>query len=841
MKVSLVTVKNLCERYKCSADLTAIEHDKLIDKIGAQLGAIEEVIDLGKKYQAVVIVKVVKCEDHPNADKLHVCLVDDNRVVKDVQRNDDGLIQVVCGADNVHEGMLAAWLPPGAIVPSTADKDPFKLEAKDFRGVISNGMLASTKELDLGDDHSGIVDIQGEYKAGDDFAETFGLKDDQVLDIENKMFTHRPDCFGILGIARELAGIQGIAFKSPDWYQEKPPKPTKEAEELKLSVKNELPELTPRFSAITMSGVKVGPSPTWLSVSLAKNGQKSINNVVDLTNFYMLMTAQPLHAYDYDKVKALSNSDAAITIRHPKHGEKIKLLGGKEIEPHKDAIMIASDQKLLGVAGIMGGSDTEVDSGTQNIILESANFNMNSVRKTSMTHGLFSESATRFTKDQSPLQCLAVLAKIVDELRAVTGGKVAGELIDIATEAITNHQMQFVEVSSDFINSRLGLKLTAEEVEKLLSNVEFDIKREGNNLKVGVPFWRTDIQIAEDIVEEVGRLYGYDHLPLELPSRVITPAELNPLLDAKQRVRERLSAAGANEVLSYSFAAAVLLEKTGQDPKNAFTLANALSPELQYYRLSLIPSLLEKVQPNLKAGHDSFALFEIGKTHGVHQGEDDEGLPKEFEFTSLVVARADKLKAKGSAYYQAKRYLNYLCGIELEYKPIPQDMQSYDVTKPYDMGRAALVYVKPSNEFLGIIGEFKPEVRAALKLPLYCAGFEVDTPVLQKTLNNPKGYIPTPNFPKVIQDISLKVAKDTTYAEVYDALFTSLDKAKPDKTIISLSPLDIFQAKDDNDHKHITLRLSLASYERTLEAQAVNKLLDEAAGELEKSVGATRI
>ena len=844
MKISLNTIRRFNEHYKAAPAFT-LGVDELVEKIGAQLGAVEEIIDLGAKYKGIIIVKVVACDKHPDADKLSLCKIDDGGAAKDVERDGDDRIQVVCGAPNVHEGMLAAWLPPGTTVPSTVDGDePLVLEAREIRGQKSNGMLASPKELVLGDSHEGILEIEGDLQPGSDFAQAYAL-DDIVLDIENKMFTHRPDCFGFMGVARELAGIQGLPFKSPDWYTPDPKFPDIEGEALKLAVKNELPELVPRFTAIVLSGVKVGPSPLWLQIYLAEIGQKSINNIVDYTNFYMQETGQPLHAYDYDKVKALSNGEATFVIRNPKPGEKIKLLNGKEIEPRPEAVMIATDKQLVGIGGVMGGTETEVDGQTKNIILECANFDMYSIRRTSMAHGLFTDAVTRFTKGQSPLQNPAVLNKIVDEIRKSGSGKVAGQAIDdnhLDETIMTRESLRPpVTVAADFINSRLGLKLSVDEMTTLLQNVEFTIETKGDELVIKAPFWRTDIELREDVVEEVGRLYGYDKLPLDLPKRDLTPTAKDPLLTLKAEVRVKLSAAGANEVLTYSFVHGDLLAKAGQDPARAFQISNALSPDLQYYRLSLIPSLLEKVHPNIKAGYDEFALFELGKTHGLDHQEDDEGLPKEFEFTALIVAAADKLKPAGSPYYQARKYLTELTGVQLEFKPVGEGMQQYPVVQPYDPNRSALVSVKGTGEFLGIIGEFKPAVGRGLKLPKYCAGFEVDTTVLQTVLKNAKKYVSLPRFPKVTQDITLKVPAELAYQELLDFVWAELAKVQPDNTLPSLAPVDIYQAKDDTKHKNVTFRLSIASYDRTLTDTEVNKHLDTVAAAAKAGLNAERI
>jgi phenylalanyl-tRNA synthetase beta chain len=843
MKVSLNIIRRLNQKYDSAQDVTAIGVDALVEKIGAQLGAVEEVVNLGEKYQGIIIVKVVSCEKHPNADKLSVCTIDDDGKAKDVKRDNDGLVQVVCGAPNVHQGMLAVWLPPGATVPSTVGKEPFVLEARELRGVVSNGMLASPKELVLGDSHEGLLEIEGEIQIGADFAQTVGL-DDTILDIENKMFTHRPDCFGFLGIAREVAGIQGLSYKSPDWYVTKPHFPDIEAEVLPLDIKNELPELVPRFAAITMSGVKVGPSPLWLQVALAELGQKSINNIVDYTNFYMLETGQPLHAYDYDKVKALSDRDASIVIRNPKPGEKIKLLNGKEIEPRPEAIMIATDKQAIGIGGVMGGSETEVDENTRNVILECANFDMYSIRRTSMAHGLFTDAVTRFTKGQSPLQNLAVLAKIVDEIRRWSpGSMVAGTVIDNnhVDKTVLERDSLYppVKVSVDFINARLGLKLSKDKMKTLLENVEIKVDNNGEELVVTAPFWRTDIELREDVVEEVGRLYGYDHLPLELPKRDLTPVSKDPLLELKARIRAQLARVGANELLTYSFVHGDLLNKVGQDKAKAFEVANALSPDLQYYRMSLMPSLLDKVHPNIKAGYDEFALFELGKTHHT-DAMNENNLPAEFDMLSLVYA-ARKSSQFGAAYYEARQFLVNLAaslGHQLAFQSLAEHV--YDINFPFEPNRSAVVYLK-SKQNIGIVGEFKASVRKNLKLPDTTAGFEINIGDFMNVTSNTPKYVPMSRFPKITQDITLKVPAKLSHHSVYLCVLDRINYAKPPSTFARLEPIDIYQKEDDQAHKNVTFRLTISSYDRTLTDPEVNKLLDTVAAAAKDKLGADRI
>lgn len=849
MKVSLNTMRFMNRRYGCGDSLERYDLQDLLQKIGGQLGAIEEVIELGKKYDNIVVVRVVSCKKHDNADKLQVCKIDDNKATKSVARDDKGFIQVVCGALNVKAGMLAVWIPPGVTVPSTVGKDPFILEARALRGQMSNGMLASLHELGIGDDHSGILEVEKDVRPGTAFAEAYELTDDIVIDIENKMFTHRPDCFGFLGVARELAGIQQRSFKSPGWYRTDAELPAIETDELKLEIHNEIPKLVPRFSAITMSGVEVGPSPIWLQVKLSKVGIRSINNIVDYTNFFMLETAQPLHAYDYDKVKALDPNakHATITIRHPKTNEKITLLGGKEVKPSKEAILIASATKPIGIGGVMGGVSTEVDENTKNIILECANFNMYSIRRTSMEQGLFTDAVTRFNKGQSPLQTRPVLAKIVDEIRRFAGGKVAGKLHDVKSSKLESNKS--VAVTAEFVNERLGTKLSLKDIAQLLKNVEFEIKSvpaDKKRLHVQAPFWRTDIEIPEDIVEEVGRLYGYDHLPLVLPRRDLTPAQQNDLLEIKQKLRDALSAAGANELLTYSFVHGNLLEKAGLSTKNAYKLSNALSPDLQYMRMSMVPNLLEKVHPNVKAGFSEFGLFEIGTVHNKDLTDKD-GLPIEEHRLGFVFAADEKAAQnyKGAAYYQARRYAEQLTetlGVPTIYHPATEHQPTMEVGKaalaPFEPKRTAYIRT-PAGTLIGEIGEFKPSVRRNLKLPDYVAGFELDIEALLKHAAG-QSYTRLSRFPSVEQDISLRVPRNVPNQELAEFLDGQLEEHKPDNSEGSFKTLDIFHP-EKSSNKHVTFRLTIASYERTLIAQVVNELLDAIATDTKEKFGAERL
>jgi phenylalanyl-tRNA synthetase beta chain len=807
---------------------------ELVTRIGAQLGAVEETVDLTAKYAQAVVVRVIACTPLENSDHLNLCYVDDGGVTPNVERREDGLVQVVCGAPNVSAGATVIWLPPGATVPSTYDTDPFVLEARTLRGAVSNGMLASAKELAIGDSHEGLWLLSAELQPGTTLLEAFQLND-QIIDIENKMFTHRPDCFGQLGVAREVAGILNQPFTSPAWYTQ--PSAIPAGVGLPLQVTNHIPQEAPRFMAVPIKDVTIAPSPAWLQTYLSRVGIRPINNVVDITNYIMMLTGQPTHAYDYDKVAALTDGDGAhIVVRHPQQDEQLELLSGKVVTPRAEAIMIATDTTAIGLAGVMGGGNTEVDDSTKNLILECANFDMYSIRRTSMAHGLFTDAVTRFNKGQSPLQNPAILAQLANLICQHAGGTVAGAVIDDYQDP---QAQSTVSVTAEFINARLGITLAAADMAALLTNVEFTVQHDDEQLQVTAPFWRTDIAIAEDIVEEVGRLYGFNKLPLELPQRNIVPAASEPLAKLKSDIRNSLVSSGANELLTYSFVHGDLLTKAGQNKSQAYQISNALSPDLQFMRLTALPSLLDKVHPNIKAGHAAFALFEFSKGHDKNVALNDEGVPIEFEDLDFVYAA--KQARDGAAYYHARRFVDTLAvdlGLpEFTFRPFSEDPHD-PVTDPYDLKRSAAIWSGDTQ--IGIVGEFKMSVQKSFKLPSYVAGFSLN-PKKLLSLERSQKYQPLSKFPRIEQDVCLRVSNELAFADLSSFVQSQLLKTKPEHVQLSIVPLDVYQKNDDTASKQITFRVSMVSNEKTMTDQEVASLLDEMAQAAKQQFQAERI
>ena len=958
MKVSLNWAQSVS-----NIDLKSLPKDELLKKIGAQLGAVEEVIEWGPRYDGAVVVRVVSCEPHPNADKLHVCKIDDARAVENIERDEADLVQVVCGAPNVHSDMLAVWLPPKTTVPSSLDKDPFVLSVREIRGVLSNGMLASPAELALSDNHDGILEINVQdvgdelAKPGTPFKKLYGM-DDIVIDCENKMFTHRPDCFGILGVARELAGITHQKFTSPDWYVQDPV--FKKANDLPLHVAVETP-LTPRLMAVVLDNIQVKPSPMHMQAELTRVGIRPINNVVDITNWLMHLTGQPLHAYDYQKLKAVSVETPTLVARLAQKDEQIKVINGKDITLHEQTVVIATDKEPVGIAGVMGGADTEVDDTTKTIVVEVASFDMYSIRRASMRYGIFSDAVTRFNKGQSPLQNDRVLAKAIEMLHDLAGATQASEVYDIKDATVKS--MPLVEAPIDFINTRLGSSLTVEQATELLKNVEcgltFTSEQETRSYLQGVgdideklitagvrivdktseghykviippgteqdfekivawemqpgfwceyvgaknvfmfkgtdnkvsryevsddteheiiemcrafandyftsidallalnswykpllplkksnvgieqmdptavvvtpPFWRRDLECAEDLVEEIGRLYGFDKLPVALPSRSAAPTKKNTHLSLLSQLRQALSAAGANELVTYSFVHERLFKSVGQDPSLAYHIRNALSPDLQYYRMSIVPSLLEKVHPNIKAGFESFVVYEFGRTHNKIEPVEKDDVPQEHNMLAAVVASSKK-DIKTHAFYTAKSYLDYVAsvlGVTFVYTPI-ESMPEFPVVKPFEQSRSAFVSIAGTSSMVGIVGEFTFNAIQSLKLPQHCAGFEIGTRELLEALQtNHSGYTAVHRFPATKQDITLEVTQRVLHGALTATVHKALHTLKESHGyIIAVEPGSIF-VPEQSEKQRISYTLQLSHPDRTLTTEEVNKALEE--------------
>lgn len=799
--------------------------DELVSLIGSRLVEIEGMVDLGKKYEGIVVAKVVECAPLEDSDHLNLTKIDDGGAIKDVERDENGLVQVICGAPNVAQGQTVAWLPPGTTVPaSLSDKEPFVLGAKELRGHLSNGMIASAKELDLWDDHTGILVLEDDRKPGEDFAKAYEL-DDYLFDIENKSLTHRPDAFGFVGFAREVAGIQGKAFSTParltqdgiKWIDKKGNEPTPH-----VSIDN--PKFCSRYQAVVLANVdsKAQLSPLEIRTYLSRVGVKSHSAVVDVTNYMMMISGQPLHAFDYDKLKAVNDGKIDIHVRGGRAGEHLTLLDGREIELDENDIVIANGETAVALAGAMGGRDTEIDDDTENVLLESASFNLYNLRGTQMRHGIFSEAITRFTKGQPAELTNPVLAGAVDLLSLSAG---AERVSDVADVYPVKQERAGVYAMAEHMNAALGSQYTTEDIVRTLENVEFDVSvNDKGVIKAVPPYWRADIHISEDLDEEVGRLNGFDNIPPTLPKRDFTAVSPSLFDQTRSKIRTVLARAGANEVLTYSFVHGNLLKSAGQKEEDSYKIVNSLSPDLQYYRQSLTPSLLQHVHPNIKAGYDMFALFELNKAHAKALPPGDDDLPQEMDQLSLVYSSKNPLD--GAVFYHAKHMLDYLAlsfGLELDYLPLNEQPNTPN-SVPFEYRRSAKVVVKKTGDTLGIIGEFRPAVTKAFKLPASTAGFSIGSAEFARVASQVRtDYVPLSRFPSTGRDVTLAcVDTKTSYRQVKSLIDEGMQRVE--NVSIEASAGSIY-VPEDGSVKNFSFSFRFTAYDRTLESSEVNDMV----------------
>lgn len=782
---------------------STVSNQELVELIGSRLVEIEEVIDLAPKYKGAYIAKVVKC-DPIEGTHLNLCQIDAGAVTAEF--SDGETVQVVCGAPNVHSGMLAVWLTPGAIVPSTYGHENFRLGKRKLQGYESNGMLAGADELDFDNEHKAIAEIDPKIaRPGDSLADIFAL-DDLILDVENKSLTHRPDCFGLIGFAREIAGILGIKFNEPAVFENleaKLPPST-----LDLQVKIEGDDLCPRYSCAVFDLTRHEPSKylTREAVFLAKAGMRAIDPMVDLTNIIMLETGQPLHAFDYDKLFTVGGAKTpTIVVRAAKDGESLQLLDGKTIACTPDDILITSNNVPVALAGAMGGKNTEIDASTTRVVLESATFSLYHLRKTQMAHGIFSEAITRFTKGQPAAMTLPVLSETIQRLGV--------EPLTMVDEYPGKVKSNTIKLTDSQINSLLGTGYDVETISQTLENVGFEVEEAGDVLAVTSPLWRTDIHIAEDIIEEVGRLLGFDNIPLALPKKPFSGTESSPLWQLKQELRGILSDRLAmHELLTYSFISRDLLEKVGQDPDDSYEIVNSISPELQCFRQQIVPSLLDKVRENIKSGHKDFTLYEINQVSLKSSGLTDEGTPVLKNHLGIVSLNDFyELKARILALFKSLK-------LNIEYRAITSETANHD---PYlEPKRSAEILVGDTK--IGAFGEIKAVVLRRFKLEPVISACEINLDKIAQLPRDRATDFKISRFPFVERDLTLKVSTVAQFGRFDQAIFTMLSA---ENLIAEVAPVSVYQA--DPATKNISFHLRFSSPERTLDQDQISAIMEK--------------
>jgi phenylalanyl-tRNA synthetase beta chain len=772
-------------------------------------GGIEvaEVEYLNKGFQDVYIGEIKTIRQHPDSDKLQVCLVETGARE----------LTVVTGAGNILKGDKVPVAVPGAVLPSGKE-----IKEAILRGVSSSGMLCSDKELALeavGLDRSkgGILILPPEAPVGmklDDYLEL----DDYVLDLE--LYPNRPDCLSMVNVAREVGTLLGVKPNLPEWAEgEIPVWP----EAVKQKVEIENPDLSWRYAALLVDDVTIAPSPLWMQNRLRAAGIRPINNIVDITNYCMLEMGQPLHAFDRDKLKG------AICVRLAKEGEKMVSLDGNERNLTGDMLVIADDNGPVAIAGVMGGLETEVTARTTKILFESAHFLGSSVRRTSRKLGLRSESSSRFEKGVNPYWAVPTLGRVAELLMELE----AGIPMSFTEKICFLPQPVQIEVSRDRVNQVLGVDYSGQEIEQVLAKLQFtyEQKKDGSYL-VDIPSYRQDLKLEVDMIEEIARVIGYDRIPTTLPAGAQTEGRRTPEQVFRLKLRKTLIRCGMNEVVSYSFVGKEQDDLWGSERGN-IPLLNPLREELGTMRTSLLPGLLEIASRNNARRNIDLLLFEIGNVY----------LPEQLPLTTLPqeVTRIAGLAQGGSKRHwlvpQAKYDFFYVkgilaeiageSGVELAYARIKEGKY----LKLLHPGRSAEIFLNGMK--IGIIGEIYPQLdeKWGLNRPVV---FELDLAPLYQNANQAiiaKSYA---RFPAIQRDLAVVVQQDIPAQQIKDRIRTLGGQLLKEVEIF-----DVYQGQPvPEGHKSLALTMRYQSEERTLKDEEVNKLNSDILTAIQQEFGA---
>jgi phenylalanyl-tRNA synthetase beta chain len=753
---------------------------------------VEEIAGAGEDLEGVVVARILEVEPHPNADRLSLCRV---------QCGADTL-QVVCGAPNVKKGALAPLAPPGTTLPRG-----LKVESAEIRGVVSNGMLLAEDEMGLTGDHSGIMILPPSFLPGTPILHAIPLKD-WVFDIS--ITPNRADCTSVIGIAREVAAAVGMKIKFPDTeFSEKGP-----AIENVTSVRIEDPLGCPRYAAGLIQGVELKASPFPIRYRLHLCGIRSINNIVDVTNYVMLEMGQPLHAFDYHRLH-----ENRIVVKRAVAGDRFTTLDGQIRSLDRDAVMICDGEKAVALAGIMGGLNSEIFSETRDVLIESACFDPVSIRRTSKRLGLSSEASYRFERGVDIEGVPRALKRAVSMLSELAGGHVARGIIDNYPRPLDR---KTIDLRVGKTNHFLGTALETKEMGDCLRSLEMEVEEvKGDLLRVTPPSFRVDLSREVDLMEEVARLSGYEKIPVTAPR--ISPSEEGapPELLLRDCAKAVFVGHGFNEVITYSFISpdsAQLLGAEEGSPLHSFVkIFNPLSAEQSVMRTSLLPGLLSTVRSNQAHGERELKLFEWGK---VFFGGGEDLLPLEKTFLGAVMAGPFREKT----WYAEEREVDFF-DIKGAAEAVLRALNVRDVafqrgekTPGYLPESTAFIY--SGEEFIGRAGQVSPGAVAGFELKsekVYL--LELDMGAVFKGIL-PRRFRPFARYPAVYRDLSLIVKRTVESSRIMEII-----AGEGGALVESVQIFDLYEGeKMDSSEKAIAFRICYRSQEGTLEGGFVNRL-----------------
>ncbi|MEH7391694.1 phenylalanine--tRNA ligase subunit beta [Bacillus sp. JJ1503] len=788
-------------------DLSGVTPAELAERITKSGIEVEGIEVLNEGIRGVVIGHVLEREQHPNADKLNKCLVD---------IGGEEPVQIICGAPNVDKGQKVAVATVGAVLPGN-----FKIKKAKLRGEESNGMICSLQELGIesklvAKEYSeGIYVFHQGAEVGTDAIEQLH-RDDQVLELG--LTPNRSDCLSLLGVAYEVAAILGREVKLPETDHAE----LSENASDYIRVDVEAPEDNSLYIAKVIKNVQIKPSPLWMQGRLMASGIRPHNNVVDITNYILLEYGQPLHAFDYDRF-----GSKQILVRRAKDGEIIQTLDEAKRELTSDHLLITNGKEPVALAGVMGGLDSEVQSDTKTVLLESAFFKGATVRKASKDHGLRSEASARFEKGVDPNRVRAAAERAAHLLEKYAGGEVLAGSVEANTLKV---EPAIVSVTLDKINRVLGTSLEMKDIEDIFARLQFETSVDGDSIIVTVPTRRGDITIEEDLIEEVARLFGYDNLGSTLPFGSSTPGHLTAYQNKRRIVRRYLEGAGLYQAITYSLTSGSKATQYALETREPIRLAMPMSEEHSTLRLSIIPQLLNVLKHNAARQNEHLAVYEIGD---VFLSEGKDVLPEEREhlagaITGLWQSHLWQGEKKPVDFFVVKGILEGLfasIGLEnvIEYRQAVRD--------GLHPGRTADIIL--NGEVAGFVGQTHPTVEKEYDLKETYV-FELSLKAILEAETAPLHYQAIPRYPSITRDIALVVDKAAAAGEL-----GSIIKEAGGALLKEVQVFDLYEGdRMEEGKKSIAFSLKYFDPERTLTDEDVVKAHDKVLQAVKDKAGA---
>lgn len=773
---------------------------------------IDFVHKLNQGVSGVVVGYVQDCQQHPNADKLNVCQVD---------IGEDEPVQIVCGAANVAQGQYVAVAKVGAVLPGN-----FKIKKAKLRGEVSQGMICSLQELGIDSKlvqkeyAEGIYAFQGDVEVGGDALAALNL-DDEVLELD--LTPNRSDCLNMLGVAYEIGALYEREVTLPT--VEVATNDEKAADFIKVTV--EATEDNPYYGATIIKDVKVGPSPLWLQTRLMAAGIRPISNVVDVTNYVLLEYGQPLHAFDYDRF-----GSKEVVVRRAKDKEAIVTLDNQERTLTDDHLVITNGKEPVAIAGVMGGATSEVQADTTTILLEAAYFHPVTIRKASRDLGLRSDASARYEKGVDPSRVREAGKRAASLIADLAGGTIVSGVIE---QDSFHQELAKVRLDVDHVNNRLGMNVSMNEMKGFMTRLGFKYEEEGNRLLVTVPSRRLDIQIEEDLMEEVARLYGYDHIPTTLPIGATTQGGLTPYQQKRRQVRRLLERAGLSQVVTYSLTSPEKAQgfASQSTKKTGIRLAMPMSEDRSTMRTSLIPHLFDVLSYNLNRKNQAVHIYEIGSIFL----SDEAKLtiqPTEREMvagalTGLWHEHSWQGEKKEVDFYVVKGILERVfaeLGLE--------EHITFEQTKKPDMHPGRTAVVKLAGEEIGFVGQIHPVTQKEKDLRETYV-YQLDLEAILEYETDAVVYQALPRFPAMVRDIALVVDTDRSAGE----LEAVIRQAGGD-LLKNVHLFDLYQGEHmEEGRKSLAFSLTYLDPERTLTDEEVTKAHNQVLQQLEEQAGAS--